>query len=272
MKNIVILILAFLSVTGCQEANLMLYQDEPRVYFGSYSRGESISFYYAADDIRTDTVYISVQTMGGPRNYDRPVSFKQVTKLDIDYVMENGIVVDSTVSENPYNAVPGKHFMPFDHEDIRELMVIPASEVSARIPVILLRDPSLKENEYYLNFELIENDEFKLGGAKEDMGFEINFADKLIKPNFWDTVMKDYYWGAYSTRKHEFMIEVSGERIDDEWWNSKVNGVTGAISYYQNKFKAALNAFNSDPQNIESGVAPLREIENDPTSNLIVFP
>ena len=76
---------------------------------------------------------------------------------------------------------------------------------------------------------------------------------------------------VYSTRKHEFMIEVSGERIDDEWYNTKVNGVSGASNYYQAKFKTALDKFNNDPVNVESGVAPMREIEGDLTSKLVTF-
>ena len=37
------------------------------------------------------------------------------------------------------------------------------------------------------------------------------------------------------------------------------------------KFKTALDKFNNDPVNIESGVAPMREIEGDLTSKLVTF-
>ena len=115
----------------------MLYGDEPRVYLGGYTRAESMTFYYDTDDVVRDTLYVYVETMGGPRDYDRAVNFKQVTVCDVEYTVENGVKVDSVVTENPYNAVADKHFVAFDSEEARKLMVIPAGEVSANIPIIL---------------------------------------------------------------------------------------------------------------------------------------
>ena len=114
-------------------------------------------------------------------------SFRQMTVYDVEYVVENGVNVDSTVTENPYNAVADKHFVAFDSEEAKKLMVVPANEVSANIPIILLRDPSLKANEYYLTLQLVENDEFKIGGVQKDVEYAITFADKLVEPNFWGT-------------------------------------------------------------------------------------
>ena len=45
----------------------------------------------------------------------------------------------------------------------------------------------MKEEIYYLTLQLIENDEFKIGGVTKDVEYAITFADKLIKPNFWGT-------------------------------------------------------------------------------------
>ena len=274
MRSIYILTLLLLSMIGCSEADLKLYSDESRVYLGGYTRASSTTFYYDTDDVTRDTLYVYVETMGGPRDYDRAVTFKQVTVYDIEYTVENGMKVDSVVTENPYNAIAGKHFVAFDSEEAKRLMVIPANKVSALIPVIFLRDPSLKENEHYLTVQLCENDEFKIGGVKEDVEYAFTCADKLIKPNFWGTnpfAGGFLAFGDYSTRKHEFMIEVSGERIDDEWWNTKVNSVAGAQNYYKAKFKTALDKYNNAPTNIASGTAPMREIEEDLSSKLITF-
>ena len=274
MRSIYILAMLLLSVISCSEADLMLYGDEPRVYLGGYTRAESMTFYYDTDDVVRDTLYVYVETMGGPRDYDRAVNFKQVTVCDVEYTVENGVKVDSVVTENPYNAVADKHFVAFDSEEARKLMVIPAGEVSANIPIILLRDVSLKEEIYYLTLQLIENDEFKIGGVTKDVEYAITFADKLIKPNFWDLPYQgSYYFGKYSMRKHEFMIEVAGGKIDDEWWRSLygASSVTGLLAYYQSKFKTELDKYNSDPENIANGLAPMREIVGDPTSNLVTF-
>lgn len=274
MRRIYILAMLLLSVISCSEADLMLYSDEPRVYLGGYTRAESKTFYYDTDDVTRDTLYVYVETMGGPRDYDRAVNFKQVKVYDVEYTVENGVKVDSVVTENPYNAVAGKHFVAFDGEETKKLMIVPAGEVNALIPVILLRDASLKENEYYLTLQLIENDEFKIGGVTKDVEYAFTFTDKLMKPDFWDLPYQGaYYFGKYSTRKHEFMIEVAGGKIDNEWWSSLygTSSIAGLLAYYQNKFKMELDKYNNDPENIANGLAPMREIAGDPTSNLVTF-
>lgn len=275
MKSIYILfVVLMLVMQGCSEADLKLYSDEPRVYLGGYTREASTTFYYDEVDVVRDTLYIPVETMGGPRDYDRAVAIRQVTVYDVEYTIENGVKVDSTVTENPYNAIAGKHFVSFDSEEAKQLMVIPANEVKAFIPVIFLRDPSLKENVYTLKIQLGDNDEFKIGGVKNDVEYTLICADKLVKPNFWGNYPYSGGYGAfgeYSTRKHEFMIEVTGEKINDEWWNTKVYGISGAQNHYQVKFKTALDRYNNDPANIASGAAPMREVEGDLSSKLITF-
>lgn len=272
MKRIYIITMVLLSlVMGCSEADLMKYSDEPRVYLGGYTRSAAKTFYYDSDDVTRDTLYIHVETMGGPRDYDRIVKFTQLKVYDVEYTVENGVKVDSVVTENPYNAVPGQQFVAFDSEEAMKIMIIPAHEVNAQIPIILLRDASLKDNEYYLSLQLSENDEFMIGGVKKDVEYMITFADKLIKPSFWDKSYQGAYtFGDYSTRKHEFMIEVSGDIIDDGWWD-KISGITGLKDFYVSKFKTELDKYNNDPENIASGAAPMREIKGDPTSKLVVF-
>ena len=97
----------------------MQYGDVPRVYLGGYTRTASQTFFYDEDDVVRDTIYVYVETMGGPRDYDRLVAFRQMTVYDVEYVVENGVNVDSTVTENPYNAVAGKHFVAFDSKEAK---------------------------------------------------------------------------------------------------------------------------------------------------------
>lgn len=274
MKNIYLFTILLLFLISCNESELMQYKDVPRVYLGGYERQASRTFYYDSEEVIRDTVYIYVETMGGPKEYNRSISFKQMTIYDIEYVIENGQKIDSTITENPHNAVAGKHFLAFDNDEAKKMMIIPANEVNAKIPVVLFRDLSLKNDEYYLKLQLVENEEFKIGGEQKDVEFTITFADKLIKPNFWgNNPYAGGYWlfKEYSTRKHKFMIDVTGERIDDDWYNTKVYGINGASNYYQAKFRTALDKFNNDPENIRSGAAPMREIEGDLTSKEIKF-
>ena len=263
MKIVIANILIFLLVVGtisCKENSALEYENDPALYFENttYGQRDSIAhtFFIQPDDQMRDTVFIEILTMGYPTDSDRP------------------FILEQTNAGQPGSAIAGKHFVAFDSEEARKLMVIPAGEVSANIPIILLRDVSLKEEIYYLTLQLIENDEFKIGGVTKDVEYAITFADKLIKPNFWDLPYQgSYYFGKYSMRKHEFMIEVAGGKIDDEWWRSLygASSVTGLLAYYQSKFKTELDKYNSDPENIANGLAPMREIVGDPTSNLVTF-
>lgn len=96
-------------------------------------------------------------------------------------------------------------------------------------------------------------------------------TDKLSKPSFWDSRVEQYYFGTYSSRKHEFMYEVTGEEINDEWY-SRIDQDYSEKMYYVNKFKDTLAKYNNNPDNIAQGLAPMREDQNDPNSPLIVFP
>ena len=94
----------------------------------------------------------------------------------------------------------------------------------------------------------------------------------------WYTYSTAYsYLGNYSVPKHELMIRVlqrlqsSDSRVDDEWI-AKGNADPTIFVYWRSKFVEELNAFNNDPENIESGIAPMREDPNNPSSALVTFP
>ena len=79
------------------------------------------------------------------------------------------------------------------------------------------------------------------------------------------------YLGAYSKPKHELMIEVLHDKVDENWLDQMVNDRPNLI-FWRGKFQEALNAFNNDPANIASGKAPLRENPNDSNSAEVTFP
>ena len=133
-----------------------------------------------------------------------------------------------------------------------------------------MRDASLKEDDYRLCLRLKATDDFRLGETGKLSG-TIVLSDKLSKPNFWNSSEDRYYFGVYSTRKHEFMIEVMQTEISDAWWN-KLSADYAEINYTKDKLRDALQAYNDDPDNKVQGLAPMRENQNDPNSALITFP
>ena len=86
-----------------------------------------------------------------------------------------------------------------DDPEMLPLLVIQPNAVTAEIPVILLRDASLKEDDYRLCLRLKATDDFRLGETGKLSG-TIVLSDKLSKPNFWNSSVDRYYLGVYRTR------------------------------------------------------------------------
>jgi len=240
--------------TGCSKADELLYTDIARVQLADTSAMSS-TFVYEPGSVTRDTVYIQVNTIGNIVNADRPVKLVQVT--------ETGVA-------NP--AVAGVHFVPFDDPSLKELMVVKVNAVTAMLPVVLLRDASLKENTYRLRLELAGNDAFGLGETKS-RSKAIIFSDRLERFYSWrvDGTQASAFitFGKYSTRKHQFMIDYLGEKIDEGWYQAVL--LAGATQHYKNLLKQALANFNANPANVANGTSPMRETTS-PGSPLVVFP
>ena len=121
------------------------------------------------------------------------------------------------------------------------------------------------------------SDDLELGESKY-LERTIVFSDMLEQPSAWYNYSNAYYYlGNYSVPKHELMIRVlkllqnSDSRVDEEWI-SKGNSDPTIFVYWRSKFVEELNTFNNNPENIASGVAPLREDPNNPSSALVTFP
>lgn len=247
MKRLIYFVaVVFISVTAisCSKTQGLLYSDVARVQLNDTATVSS-TFVYEAPGIIRDTVYIQVNTIGEMANVDRAVKFVQVSnKADL------------------FPAVSGQHFVPFDDPSLKSLMVIKANTVKAKIPVVLLRDASLKTNTYRLRLQLAANDQFALGEV-QSRGLSILFSDRLERFYSWrvdnGTAPAFYTFGKYSTRKHQFMIDNLHEQIDEAWYQTAVT--IGALQNYGNILKIALANFNNNPANIASGKAPLRETD-----------
>ncbi|WEK34038.1 MAG: DUF4843 domain-containing protein [Candidatus Pseudobacter hemicellulosilyticus] len=239
---------------GCSEADHLLYNDSARLQIND-TTAMSYTFFYEPETMVQDTVYVEVFTIGDPVNQDRPVTLVQVA------------------GENQaYPAVSGQHFVPLDDPAIKPLMVVKANQVSGLIPVVVKRDAGMKQHSYRLRLQLAANEAFLLGEEGRRVKTVI-VSDKLERFYSWraddGTAPAFYTFGKYSTAKHQFMYDVLQVRVDEEWY--KAISDMQAQQHYKNLVKEALNAFNTDPANLASGAAPLRE-SSDPASSAVTFP
>lgn len=241
-------------LAGCSKADQLLYSDVNRLQLNDTT---TINTTFVYDPVTTtkDTVYIKVNTIGQISDHDREVKMAQFVEPDVQNT-----------------AVAGVHYLSMDDPSLKKLMVVKANAVSAMIPVVLLRDASLKQSSYRLRLQLVGNDQFGLGEVQR-RSCAIVFSDRLERFYSWrvDASQAGAYltFGKYSVRKHQFMIDILKEQIDEAWYQAAV--AAGALQHYKNYLKDKLNVFNADPANVASGKSPMRETD-DPNSPLVSFP
>ena len=249
---------------GCDEVDYMSFHDVDRIQIES--PGETIYnfFYEDRESVQRDTAYVRVQALGGGRPYPREIVLKQITEYDESYEYDDkGNVIDTVYTEYMNKAVAGVHYLASDASGGLRVE-LPADSMEFNVPVILLRDTSLQSGEVRLCLELEATEDFQLG-MRARLSKTIIIVDKLFKPDNWSGIFQQYF-GAYSEVKHEFMVSVLKQEINDEWINSLYSDFTLMISY-RNVLINQLNAFNNDPENLADGTAPLR----DENGNIITF-
>jgi len=274
MKKYSFIIVILLALTaGCKKAAYELYNNGARIQMTD-TIAQTFTFIYEPVAVTRDTVYISMNTIGGIADRNRSVTVEQVMEYDTTWVRDpvTKQVIDSSWKPKPYQAVAGKYYVPFTDPGAQAIMVVRADSAIGQFPIILIRDTSLKTNSYRLRIRITANDEFSLG-EKKYLEKTLIFSDKLERFDSWKvdngTAAAYVSFGKYSTGKHQFMIDVLQTRIDEVWY--KAISVIGAQGNYTNLLRDALAAFNTDPANIASGKAPVRETSN-PTSLPISFP
>ncbi len=258
ISHIIFLVMLLFTTSAC-EKDLPLYStSDCRLNFVYYyyngelvpsasvtdaMRTQSYSFFLnsasAGEDLTSDTVWFEVTTMGFLSDKDRPISLKQITV------------------EGENNAVAGKHFVAFDDPSYMSKCYVAANQNKTMLPIVLLRDPSLKEKEVVLKFEFAENDYFKPGytGLTER---SIIITDQLSKPSNWRT---DYF-GTYGPVKHQLMIEWTQKAWDESYIDELLNGDKGYISYLSRWFREKLAEENSKRQ--EQGLDVYKEADGTP--------
>ncbi len=221
-------------LAACQEDQIPLFEDVNRIQFGDAmtigsSNDKSLSdsvanftFIYSPSSVTVDTVYFSVFTSGGPVSYDRYYQLRQVE-------ME-GVV----------NAEPGVHYMPLNSEEAQKLQLVKAGEATSECGIIVLRDPSLQTQEVSLYFELVPSDDFVLG-SPEYISRKLNITDQLTEPSWWS--IASYNLLKYSKVKHRFMIDVTGQKWDDEFWD-RLYGNRSEYMFWVGVLKNELAQYN----------------------------
>lgn len=195
----IISILAVAATFGCEESLDLYDNPDNRLNFYFKSNADTVvnfTFVYEPATKLVDTLWVTVNTMGFLSDKDREVSIEQV-------------------QTSGTNAIAGKHYVPFDDASIKGKFIIPAGKNTADLPIVVKRDASLKNEPVNLLLRIADNENFKMGYSKYSVK-KITISDQLTKPSSWGGAM-DYYLGEYGPVKHQFMIDVLGRKVDNEY-------------------------------------------------------
>ena len=202
----------------------------------------SYSFVFAKEGVQKDTAWFTVNTQGFLTDYDRSFELRQVPAGD-------GLK----------DAVPGQHYVAFDSEEMKKFLVIPAGAYSVKVPVLVLRDPSLEKEDVHLFFEVKENEYFKQGLPAYRTA-KLLITNRLAKPTNWEDHYCSYYFDNYGPVKHRFMIEKTGLPWNEEFIDTLTDN--GYIVYLAVKLYKALEAENAE--RAARGEGPLCEEDGSP--------
>jgi hypothetical protein len=182
----------FATLSGCRELEIDKYENDPRLYFyrdiNLSKQRDSISYSFFIQDagVTRDTVLIELRTMGIPSTGKRP------------FKVEQSNAGDSLAAE------AGVHYLPFDSDEMKGLMQVEPGAIDAFLPVVLLRDASLKNKEVRLEITIAENENFK-PGIQNNLKFVVKSSDFAVEPASWQSW--SYFFGEWGPQKMLFLMK-----------------------------------------------------------------
>ena len=238
---------------GCERQDAQVFEEEARLCFyrGDDGKGQQDSilhsFFVVPEMQERDTVWVEIALMGFPVDEACPVRIVQT----------NPDAVDA--------AVAGTHYVAFDAAELKELMVMGANQVKARIPVVFLRDISLKTEKKRLEMAIEQNAYFK-PGIDADCRFMVQTTELAEKPANWDDVWKKSYFGDWSSQKMWFIVNYLGlEDFEAEY-------DAGYKKYLKQKAHSKLNEYNASHDEPLCNDPARHHEGGKPCENCVVFP
>lgn len=277
MKKYLYLFLFFSIINSCREEQIPTYSGGNYVYFEKEDTklplwAKKYSFVYLKSDVKIDTIYARLRVSGPTVGYDRNVRFKQELKYRLQHIYDENGAVDSMLVLEPNQAVPGVHYVSFEDETMKDRMVVKKDSAFADIPIVLIRDISLREADRSLLFRIVPTEDLLPGDVKSIKG-SITISDILTVPAGWEKNpinpgVKNEYFGEYGRVKHQLLIDATGLVWDDKTM-ARCNEDFDFAMTCKRKAVKMLDEINAE--RASNSLPPLRENPNDARTN-VVFP
>jgi hypothetical protein len=186
MKREIIMLLttALLGLSSCQEAEIPLYSGENYIQF--------------VKNLTTDSTTVAFLLAPGATELD---SFLIVKTTGLGYPAETPYKI--SIDRQFTTAVEGTHFK------LPDKTIFKPGAMRDTLPVTFYRTADMKTNTFRLVLRVEENDAFKLGQVQYQYKVFI-VHDNISRPEWWTRDVSDYYLGAYSDKKYQQFIDVTG--------------------------------------------------------------
>ncbi|TJY63966.1 DUF4843 domain-containing protein [Sphingobacterium alkalisoli] len=184
MKKInyfILALIAIMSLYGCKEAELKLYEQDANIYFDlNRDDRDSIVYTFAYDMTKAvDTVYLPVRITG--------------------HRLPQGSTYKAYVEQDSSTAVPELHYKPLEDN-----YSIVANSGRAWLPLILYNVSDLEERSVSVILKLQGTEDFGVENPNI-IRARVILSARLEKPHWWDQ-----WLGDYSRAKHQLFILVTG--------------------------------------------------------------
>lgn len=249
MRRYILLLFAWMGViSACSEKDIMEYNDNTLyVYFVADATVDSVTYSFKAYPSGEIRVRIPMKSNGVWLTEER----------------------EYTVSaDEKYTTLPSDLYV------LPEKCVFPAGASQDTIEITLLNGELLKEKACRLMLKVDETEWVKEGDDKYTRSI-IWVSDKIERPQWWTewdggyggkpqyNIAEYLYLGDYSETKYTmFLEELAKDGVEFDGQDKMI------LKKYSLRLKYRIEAFNSDPKNIASGKAPLK----DEFGNEIIIP
>ncbi len=181
----IIILSTVMFFTSCVEKDIMIYENDPRIFFeipgtGSIKLRDSLAFSFPSKPNvgASDTLWFRVNIMGVASTKEREI----------------GIKINTTKS----TAVEGVNFK-FASK------VMPANAYSVNIPLVVYKAGLLNKS-VRLEIEAVENENFKVGYQRYSKAIFI-WGDMFIKPDIWDSSNYKNAFGTFTETRYAFILQ-----------------------------------------------------------------
>lgn len=186
------IVLVFVATQGCTIQEVPVFSgDEKYVYFKRYITNDE------GNSVRVDTAMMSFSHYMGIDEYTQEFYLGLVGHLTDNDLEYNVVVVkDKTTAE------PGQYSLP-------EKLIFRKGQFEDILPITVYKDKIADGDERVLRLRLVESNDLKVAysnPADSYTDIQFRFNNRISKPLWWNSDVRDIFFGDYSFKKYQTII------------------------------------------------------------------